>query len=78
MTIFTDVRGLISNILATFQINLIQILYHFVGGVFLSLLITRNFGYQALWPIIISTSFPPAIAEVSMLIRIHILKSAPY
>ena len=71
-------RGLISNIFTAFQINLIQILYHFVGCVFLSLLITQNFGYQALWPIIISTSFPPAIAEVSMLIRIHILKSTPY
>ena len=60
------------------QVNLIQILFHFVGGVFLSLLITQNFGYQALWPIVIATSLPPALAELSMLIRIHVLKSTPY
>jgi uncharacterized membrane protein YoaK (UPF0700 family) len=56
----------------------IQILFHFVGGVFLSLLITENYGYKALWPIIVATSIPPALAELSMVIRIHVLKSTPY
>ena len=57
---------------------MIQILFHFIGGVFLSLLITENFGYEALWPIIVSTSIPPAVAEIFMLFRIHALKSTPY
>jgi uncharacterized membrane protein YoaK (UPF0700 family) len=56
----------------------IQILFHFVGGVFLSLLITENYGYKALWPIIVATSIPPALAELSMVIRIRVLKSTPY
>lgn len=65
-------------IFVVLQTNFIQILFHFVGSIFLSLFITENWGYQALWPIIIACSFPPAFSEIAMIIRVRFLKSTPY
>ena len=61
-----------------FQANFMHILFHFVGGVFLSMLIHQNWGYQALWPIVVSCSFPTAMLEVGLWVRTRVLKSAPY
>ena len=58
--------------------NVFQILFHFVGSIFLSMFITQNWGYQALWPIIISCSFPPAFAEFAMFVRLNVMRIGPY
>jgi len=58
--------------------NMFQILFHFIGSLFLSWLITQNWGYTALWPIIISCNIPTALAEVGMLVSIYVLKTTVY
>ena len=55
-----------------------QIFFHFIGGIFLSLIITQYWGYNALWPVVVTTSFPPMFAEIYMLVKIYHLKTAPF
>lgn len=60
------------------QINLIQIFFHFVGSIFLSWLITDNWNYEALWPIIATCNLPPALCEIVILLGIHMFKVIIY
>ena len=60
------------------SLNLIQIAFHFVGGIFLSWLITEHWNYLALWPIVISTNLPPALAEITLLVMNGITKNVLY
>ena len=57
------------------QTNLIQIFFHFIGAIFLSFIIVEIWGYDALWPVVISCNFPTMFAEVYMLIKIYALKT---
>lgn len=60
------------------SINMIQIAFHFTGSIFLSWMITEIWSYQALWPIVISTSIPTALIEVIMLLAIYVFKIVVY
>ena len=55
-------------------INVLQVFFHAAGGIFLSWLITQNWHYEALWPIIICTNFPTAIIEIAVILSIYIFK----
>ena len=74
-----DVFGAISGS-STFSvsINLMQILFHFIGGIFLSWLITDNWNYQALWPIVISSNLPTALAELFQLLVVKVFRAGVF
>ncbi len=55
-----------------------QIFFHFIGSVLLSWLITQNWNYEALWPIVLSCNLPTALYEIAMLLGIHVLKVIVY
>lgn len=71
-----DVYGAVSGS-STFNtsINLMQILFHFIGGIFLSWLITDNWNYQALWPIVISSNLPTALAEIFQILVVKVFRA---
>jgi hypothetical protein len=74
-----DMHGAVSGIsIFNSGINLMQILFHFIGSIFLSWLITDNWNYLALWPIVVSCSLPTAIAEIFVLVVSNIRKSLLY
>ncbi len=56
------------------KVNMLQILFHFVGGILLSWVITEHWTYEALWPIVIATNIPTALIEVWLLMSIHIFR----
>jgi len=60
------------------SINIIQIAFHFTGSIFLSWMITEIWTYDALWPIVVSTSIPTALIEVTMLLAIYVFKIVVY
>jgi hypothetical protein len=57
---------------------MLQIFFHFCGGVFLSWLVTGEWSYRALWPIIITCNFPTAIYELTILLGVHYFKILAY
>ena len=57
---------------------MMQIFFHFIGSVLLSWLITQNWNYEALWPIVLSCNLPTALYEIAMLLGIHVLKVIVY
>jgi hypothetical protein len=59
-------------------INMMQIFFHFAGGIFLSWLITENWHYKALWPIVISCNIPTALIEFILLLNVHVFKTTVY
>jgi hypothetical protein len=59
-------------------VNMVQILFHFIGSLLLSWLITETWNYKALWPIVICTNLPTALVEVAVLIGIYVLKILVY
>jgi hypothetical protein len=58
--------------------NMFQIFFHFIGSIFLSWLITQNWHYSALWPIVISCNIPTALAEFGMILSIYVFKTIVY
>ncbi len=60
------------------QGNLLHIFFHFLGSIFLSWLITENWNYKALWPIVISCNLPTALYEVGILAAIHVFRIIVY
>jgi hypothetical protein len=58
--------------------NLLQIFFHFVGGIFLSWLLTSNWNYKALWPIVIACNLPTALYELCVLLGVHVFKIIIY
>ena len=52
-----------------------QILFHAMGSIFLSWVITENWDYTTLWPIIICTSLPTALVEISISVNTYVLKN---
>ena len=74
-----DVYGAISGS-STFSvsINLMQILFHFIGCIFLSWLITNNWNYQALWPIVISSNLPTALAEIFQMLVVKVFRAGVF
>ena len=62
----------------TVQTNMIQIIFHFIGGIFLSFIITQYWGYYALWPVVITCNFPPLLSEIYMLVKLYVIRTAPF
>eukprot|EP01039_Chlorochromonas_danica_P002343 gene2342-2565_t len=58
--------------------HVIHIFFHFVGGIFLSWLITLHWSYHALWPIVVSCNLPTALYELSVLLGIYVFKVIVY
>jgi Transmembrane protein len=72
-----DLYGTLSgNSIFNGTVNLLQIFFHFIGGIFMSWLITNNWSYQALWPIVVATSLPPALSEICVIIVINAFRSS--
>lgn len=59
-------------------INILQIIFHFIGGIFLSWVITDIWDYRAIWPIVISCNLPTALVEGVLLFLIFGLKVIVY
>ena len=57
-------------------INVLQVFFHATGGIFLSWLITQNWHYDALWPIIVCTNFPTAMIEAGVMLSIYFFKNS--
>ena len=55
-------------------VNILQVFFHATGGIFLSWLITQNWHYDTLWPIIVCTNFPTAIIEIGVILSIYVFK----
>lgn len=60
------------------QGNMFQIFFHFIGSIFLCWLITENWSYKALWPIVISCNLPTALYEVGILLSIFVFRIIVY
>ncbi|RYH14015.1 hypothetical protein EON65_34325 [archaeon] len=56
------------------QAHLLNIFLHFVGSVFLSWLITQQWTYRALWPLVVCTNLPSALYEIIVLFGINIFR----
>ena len=54
--------------------NVMHIMFHAVGSILLSWLITQNWGYTTLWPIVACTNLPPALFELGILFGTLVLK----
>ena len=57
-------------------VNLMHVLFHATGSIFLSWLITQNWDVGTLWPIILCTSFPTALVELCIIFGIYVLQTA--
>ncbi len=57
---------------------MLQIFFHFVGSIFLSWLITQQWSYKALWPVVLSCNLPTAIYEISILLGIYVFRIIIY
>lgn len=68
----------LNSILTTYQVNLTQIVFHFIGSIFLSWLITDNWSYHALWPIVVSCNIPTALIEIMYLLSLHVFRTTVY
>jgi hypothetical protein len=72
-----DIYGALSgSSILNSTINLIQIAFHFIGGLFLSWMITNYWNYEALWPIVICSNLPTAISEVVHILIVNIFRKA--
>lgn len=72
-----DIYGALSgSSLFNGTVNTIQIFFHFIGGIFISWLITNNWNYEAVWPIVVCTSLPTALAEGFQLILTNAFRAA--
>eukprot|EP01038_Epipyxis_sp_PR26KG_P008267 gene8267-11190_t len=60
------------------SVNLFQILFHFIGSIFLSWLITNNWHYKALWPIIVSCNLPTALCEIMVILSVTVFRVISY
>ena len=75
IAMFFDFSGMFfGNSLFSNYMNMTQILFHATGSIFLSWLITQNWHYDTLWPIIICTNFPTAIIEVGIILAVYVFK----
>jgi hypothetical protein len=64
------------NTLFSPTVNVLQVFFHAVGGIFLSWHITQIWHYDTLWPIIVFTSFPTAIIEIGVLLNAYVFKNS--
>mgnify|MGYP001426863716 CR=1 FL=1 len=72
---FLDYCGMIfGNTLFNASVNFMQIFFHAVGSIFLCWVITENWQYTSLWPIIASTSIPTAIVELGIGLNNYVMK----
>lgn len=55
-----------------------QILFHFIGGILLSWLVTDIWNYKALWPIVIACNMPTALFEIVIVFAIKVMKIIVY
>jgi hypothetical protein len=62
------------NSLFSTSMNILQIFFHATGSILLSWLITQNWGYTTLWPIVACTSIVPALFELAVIVSIYVLK----
>jgi len=60
------------------QINLLQILCQFLGGLLTALFVLDGWHYNAFWVLFAFFSFVPALAEISVLIGVFGLKVIKY
>ena len=75
IAMFFDFSGMFfGNSLFSTTMNMFQILVHATGSIFLSWLITQNWHYDKLWPIIIFTNFPTALIEVGIILAVYVFK----
>lgn len=60
-----DFAGLIfgTSIFST-MVNLWQILFHLIGGILFSWVVTDLWHYQAIWPIVLCTNVPTVLLEM--------------
>mmetsp|Transcript_11121 Transcript_11121/g.16765 ORF Transcript_11121/g.16765 Transcript_11121/m.16765 type:complete len:139 (+) Transcript_11121:24-440(+) len=72
---FLDFMGIFTGTsLFNNTVNLIQICCHFIGSILLCWVITNVWHYSSIWPIIICTNLTTALAEVFVLLGIHVFK----
>jgi hypothetical protein len=57
---------------------MIQIFCHFVGSIFLSWLITEQWTYRALWPIVLCCNLPTALYEIAIILGIKVFRIIVY
>lgn len=54
--------------------NFFQIIVHFVGGVVTSRFIVDNWGFEALWPIVVCCNLPSAILELWIILSVSCIR----
>lgn len=60
------------------QVNLLQIVIHFIGGVYTSWFIAYGWKWQSLWYIVGFTNVTTAVVEIVMLLAIFAFKIVIY
>jgi len=56
------------------RVNAIQIICHFVGGLFMTWFILGRWHYKTLWPIVLCSSFITGITELCVVFATYVLK----
>lgn len=72
--LFFDMLGLIGSSLFMNRVNVVQILFHFVGGILVSTFIHERWPYTQLWPLVICFNFPTALIEIGVLLATHVFQ----
>lgn len=73
--IFIDLIGLFTGLTIFFvKNNLLQIIGHFAGCLFVSWFITSTWPYMTMWNIVLITSLIPTALEIWMFFAIFVLK----
>ncbi|GMI02662.1 hypothetical protein TrLO_g11497 [Triparma laevis f. longispina] len=74
-----DLLGMIGGFTLFFsQVNLLQIVIHFIGGVYTSWFIAYGWKWQSLWYIVGFTNVTTAVVEIVMLLAIFAFKIVIY
>merc|ERR1711920_701450 len=60
------------------NVNFLQIMSHFCGGILISWLISFQMHYVYLWYVFVLCHVPTALSEIAAILFVHYIKARPY